>query len=321
MPRYWYNKHKQQNLNDQKVVSSMEPNILLETGTGEVEILEFIINGKNYGINVIKVKEVLEIDNLTKLPLTHPSVAGLTLSRGEVLTLINLQYVLDRQGEVKKDSNVIVCEFNQTKVGFTFDEIEGIHRITWKDIKKPEHMSSNDLVIGNVIFDNRIILLLDFEKIVTDINPEVGITESKMADLSPLDRSRVKLILADDSALIRQLIKNTLTKAGYKDMKFFNDGEEALTYLTELVQEKKENFVEDAHVMITDIEMPQMDGHSLTRAIKEHPILNRLPVIIFSSLITADLKHKGVAVGADAQMSKPEIGGLVSLIDELTMKA
>lgn len=297
----------------------MEPNILLETGTGEVEILEFIINGKHYGINVIKVKEVLEIDNLTKLPLTHPSVAGLTLSRGEVLTLINLKYVLDKQDDVKENSNVIICEFNQTKVGFIFDDIKGIHRISWKDIKKPEHMSSNDLVIGNVVFENRIILLLDFEKIVTDINPEVGITESKMADITPQDRSHVKLILADDSALIRQLIKNTLTKAGYRDMKFFNDGEEALTYLTTLANDKKENFTEDAHVMITDIEMPQMDGHSLTRAIKEHSILNKLPVVIFSSLITADLRHKGVAVGADAQMSKPEIGQLVEIIDELTM--
>lgn len=297
----------------------MEPNILLETGTGEVEILEFIVNGKNYGINVIKVREVLEIDNLTKLPLTHPSVAGLTLSRGEVLTLINLKYVLDKQGDVDENANVIICEFNQTKVGFIFDEIRGIHRISWKDIKKPEHMSSNELVIGNVIFDNRIILLLDFEKIVTDINPEVGITDSKMLEITPQDRSHVKLILADDSALIRSLIKNTLTKAGYRDMKFFNDGEEALNYLTNLAKEKKENFVEDAHIMITDIEMPQMDGHSLTRAIKEHPILNALPVIIFSSLITPDLKHKGKAVGADAQMSKPEIGRLVSLIDELSI--
>ena len=297
----------------------MEPNILLETGTGEVEILEFIVGGKHYGINVIKVKEVLEIDNLTKLPLTHPSVAGLTLSRGEVLTLVNLKYVLDRQEEVKENSNVIICEFNQTKVGFIFDDMEGIHRISWKDIKKPEHMSSNDLVIGNVVFNNRIILLLDFEKIVTDINPEVGITDSKMADITSQDRSHVKLVLADDSALIRELIKNTLTKAGYRDMKFFNDGEEALTYLTKLANEKKERFVEDVHVMITDIEMPQMDGHTLTRAIKEHNVLSKLPVIIFSSLITPDLRHKGEAVGADAQMSKPQIGRLVEMIDELTM--
>ena len=297
----------------------MESNILLETGTGEVEILEFVINNRNYGINVIKVKEILEIDNLTKLPLSHPSLGGLTLSRGEIIPVINLQYVLDQQGEVNEKSKVITCEFNQTKVAFTFDEIIGIHRVSWKDIKKPENMSNNQLIIGNIIFNNRIILLLDFEKIVTDINPSIGITEERMADISYRDRSKVKLVLADDSGLIRQLLKDTLTKAGYRDMKFLDDGEQALEYLEKLVKEKGENFKEDAHVMITDIEMPQMDGHTLTRRIKGHHLLSKLPVIIFSSLITDDLRHKGVAVGADAQMSKPEIGELVSMIDKFTV--
>lgn len=264
-------------------MSDIESNILLETGTGEVEILEFIVNGRNYGINVIKVKEILEINNLTKLPLSHPSLAGLTLSRGEIIPVINLKHVLEQHGEVKDDSNVIICEFNQTKVAFTYDNIIGIHRIGWQDIKKPENMSSTQLIIGNIVFENRIILLLDFEKIVTDINPSVGITEERMADISYRDRSKVKLVLADDSALIRELIKNTLTKAGYRDMKFFDDGEQALQYLYKLAKEKKENFIEDAHIMITDIEMPQMDGHTLTRKIKEHNILSELPVIIFSS--------------------------------------
>lgn len=296
----------------------METNILLETGTGEVEILEFVINNRNYGINVIKVKEILEINNLTRLPLSHPSMAGLTLSRDEIIPVINLQYVLHQKGDVKDDSKVIICEFNQTKVAFTFDNIIGIHRITWQDIKKPGNTSSTQLIIGNIIFENRIILLLDFEKIVTDINPSIGITEERITDISVCDRSKVKLILADDSALIRKLIKNTLTKAGYRDMKFFDDGEQALQYLYKLAKEKKDNFIEDAHIMITDIEMPQMDGHTLTRKIKEHEILNKLPVVIFSSLITDDLRHKGVAVGADAQMSKPEIGELVNIIDKFT---
>ena len=302
----------------EKGENHMETNILLETGTGEVEILEFVINNRNYGINVIKVKEILEIDNLTKLPLSHPSMAGLTLSREEIIPVINLQYVLDQKGDVKDDSKVIICEFNQTKVAFTFDNIIGIHRVTWKDIKKPENMSSSQLIIGNIVFDSRIILLLDFEKVVTDINPSIGITEERMANISVRDRSQVKLVLADDSALIRELIKDTLTKAGYRNMRFFDDGEQALQYLYELAKEKKGNFIEDAHIMITDIEMPQMDGHTLTRRIKEHEVLNKLPVIIFSSLITDDLRHKGVAVGANAQMSKPEIGELVNMIDKFT---
>ncbi len=299
----------------------MKSNILLESGTGEVEILEFIVGGKSYGINVIKVKRIVEIDNLTKLPLTAPSIAGITLYRNEVITLINLNYVLDNENFTNENSKIIISEFNQTTVAFIFDSIVGIRRLTWEDIKKPDDILNNQLVIGNVVFDNRIILLLDFEKIVTDINPEVGITLSKAENIPQLDRSNVRLVLADDSAMIRELLKNTLTSAGYKNMIFFNDGKETLNYLLELAKEEKEEFIKKAHILITDIEMPQMDGHTLTRSIKGHPILKTLPVIIFSSLITNDLKHKGDSVGADAQMSKPEIGSLIEVVDSLSVKS
>jgi two-component system chemotaxis response regulator CheV len=158
--------------------------------------------------------------------------------------------------------------------------------------------------------------MLDFEKIVTDISPSTGISEDKIANIDYKDRSNVKIMLADDSALIRKLLKDTLTKAGFKNLMFFNDGRQALDYLEGLEKEKHEKFTDEVQMLITDIEMPQMDGHTLTRKIKEHPILRRLPVVIFSSLITDDLKHKGVSVGADEQLSKPEIGDLVKVIDK-----
>lgn len=297
----------------------MEKDILIETGAGELEILEFTVNGEHYGINVIKVREILEIANLTKLPLTNPSMAGITLTRGEIISVVNLNYVFDDTVEGKEVSRVIVCEFNQTQIAFTFDDIIGIHRITWKDLKKPGYSSSNSSVIGNVIYEERIILLLDFEKIVTDINPDIGMNLGSVEHIKSLDRSKVKLVLADDSKMIRELIRDTLSSVGYEDMKSFDDGEQVLEYLLELVNEKGEDFSEDAHVLITDIEMPQMDGHTLTRKVKEHEVLKDLPVIIFSSLITDDLRHKGSAVGADAQISKPEIGDLVELVDRMTI--
>ncbi len=296
----------------------MNTNILLESGTGEVEILEFIINNKHYAINVIKVKEVLEIDNLTKLPQSHPSIGGLILCRDEIITLINLKYILEKQAEVDKKSKTIICEFNKVKVGFNIDDIVGVHRIGWDKITKPDEISANSLVIGNIVLDNKIILLLDFEKIVTDINPSTGISEDKIVNVEYKDRSNVKIVLADDSALIRKLLKDTLFKAGFKNLLLFDDGKQALDYLENLAEEKKEKFIEDVQILITDIEMPQMDGHTLTRKVKENKILKGLPVLIFSSLITGDLKHKGESVGADGQLSKPEIGDLVKLIDKFT---
>ncbi|MTK12908.1 MAG: response regulator, partial [Clostridiaceae bacterium] len=212
---------------------------------------------------------------------------------------------------------IILCEFNKSKVAFNIDRVVGTHRIGWDRITKPDNLFADSLVIGNIILNDKILFLLDFEKIVTDINPKVGISEERIENVEYKDRSNIKLMLADDSFLIRSLLRDTLTKAGFSNLSFFDDGEQSLNYLYDLVEEKKEKFIEEVQILITDIEMPRMDGHTLTRKIKEHKILKNLPVIIFSSLITDDLSHKGVSVGADAQMSKPEIDNLVKLIDEL----
>lgn len=300
----------------------MNNNILLESGTGEVELLEFVISNKFYAINVIKVKEVMEVNagSVTKLPVSHPAIAGLLLSRGEIITLIDLKYVLEKQHKTENKFKVILCEFNKVKVAFNIDDIVGVHRIKWQQILKPDDISINSMVIGNILFNNKIVLLLDFEKIVTDISPSTGISEDRIVNVDYKDRSNIKLVMADDSPLIRRLLKDTLTKAGFQNLRIFDDGKQALDYLEDIFREKGEKFTEDAQILITDIEMPQMDGLTLTRKIKEHTIMRKLPVIIFSSLITGELKHKGESVGADAQLSKPEIGELVDVVDKFLIK-
>ncbi|EHJ01608.1 MULTISPECIES: chemotaxis protein [unclassified Clostridium] len=296
----------------------MNNNILLESGTGELEIIEFIVNGNHYAINVVKVKEVIEMPgNLTKLPDPKPEIAGLILCRNEILTLIDLKYILTKQITKKLGNKVIVCEFNKIKVSFNIDDIVGVHRIKWSEIRKPDDLSENSLAVGNILLGEKVILMLDFEKIVTDIAPSVGISEDRIVKVDYKDRSGVKLILADDSALIRKLLKDTLTKAGFRNLKIFDDGKQALEFLKGVAEEKGDNFTSEAQLLITDIEMPQMDGLTLTRKVKEDEKLRKLPVIIFSSLITAELKHKGESVKADAQLSKPEVGELVDTIDKL----
>lgn len=292
--------------------------ILLESGTGEVEILEFTVKGEHYAINVVKVKEILHIDNIAKVPNAHPAVPGISLIRGEVVTVIDMRQVLENEkNDSVSKSMTLVCEFNQMKVAFGIDEVLGITRIGWNDIKKPSSITSSSLVIGNISLNERLLMLLDFEKIVMDISPSTGITVERMKDIETKDRSDFKLVLADDSPMIRQVLKDTLGAAGFEHMRFFDDGQQAWEYLEGVAESMGDSFKNDIHLMITDIEMPQLDGHTLTRRIKEHKVLKKLPVIIFSSLITGDLKHKGDAVGADAQMSKPEVGKLVDLVDSL----
>ncbi len=292
--------------------------ILLESGTGEVEILHFTVSGVHYAINVVKVKELLQIENISKIPNAHPAISGLSLIRGEMISVVDLLYVLEGQKNEKvKNGMTLVCEFNKIKVGFAIESVLGIQRIGWNEIMKPDDLTSNSLIIGNINLNNEIIMLLDFEKIVMDINPNTGINMDRIKDIVVKDRSRIKIALADDSPMIRKVLLDTLTRAGFTKLKFFDDGMETLDYLLMLVEKKGEKFKDDIDLLITDIEMPQLDGHSLTRRVKEHRNLKNLPVIIFSSLITGDLLHKGEAVGADAQMSKPEIENLVKLIDEI----
>ena len=123
-------------------------------------------------------------------------------------------------------------------------------------------------------------------------------------------------MVAEDSVFLRQLISETMEEAGYKNVLMFENGEELWKFLKNMEQNTPEK-LQEISLIITDIEMPQMDGHALTRKIKEDPNLQQLPVIIFSSLITPDLRHKGETVGANAQISKPEIAELVKRIDEM----
>lgn len=297
----------------------MENNILLESGTGELEVIEFVVNGVHYAINVVKVKEVIEMnkDAITELPDPKPELAGLLLCRQDILTLVDLKYILTRQKSDNMGSKVIICEFNKVKVAFNIDDILAIHRIKWSEIEKPDDLTESSLGVGNIIINGRVVIMLDFEKIVTDIAPNVGISEDRLVKVDYKDRGNAKLVLADDSPLIRRLLKDTLTKAGFKNLTIFDDGKQALDYLQELAKERGENFRDEAQMLITDIEMPQLDGLTLTRRVKEDPILCKLPVIIFSSLITDELRHKGEEVKADAQLSKPEVEQLVEVVDKL----
>lgn len=293
--------------------------ILLESGTGELEIIEFVANGNYYAINVVKVKEVIEMpkNGLTKLPDPKPEIAGLILCREEILTLVDLKYILTKQKAKNIGNKVIICEFNKIKVAFNIDDIVGVHRIKWDEIRKPDDLSENSLSVGNILLGEKVLIMLDFEKIVTDICPSSGISEDRLVNVDYKDRSQIRVMLADDSALIRKLLKDTLTKAGFKNLRVFDDGQQALDFLLDLKKDKGEDFNKEVQLLITDIEMPRMDGLTLTRKIKEDEILKKLPVIVFSSLITDELRHKGESVGADAQLSKPEVEGLVETIDKL----
>ncbi|WP_041088733.1 chemotaxis protein [Jeotgalibacillus soli] len=297
--------------------------ILLESGTNELEIVEFEINGSFYGINVIKVKEIIQPIPVTVIPHSHSNVEGIIHLRGEVLPVVDIRKVLG--APIKNESfqeKYIVAEFNKLKVVFHVDNVSQIHRISWEQIEKPSELyqGGDSPVVGVVKRENNMLLLLDFERIILEISPDSGINVGRLKKLGQRERSSKKLMVAEDSPLLRKLLLDTLTEAGFEQVEFFENGFDAYAYLENIVQSNRsEKIGEHVHLLITDIEMPKMDGHHLTRKVKEHAQLNSLPIIIFSSLITDDLKHKGEKVGADDQISKPEIAELVQSIDRLAL--
>ena len=295
--------------------------ILLESGTNELEIVEFEVANNKFGINVIKVKEIIQPIPVTFIPHVHPHVEGIIQLRGEVLPVVDMLKVLGIPTENRNpQQKYIVAEFNKQRVVFHVDNVTQIHRISWDQIEKPSDMyqGGSSQVIGVIKSQEEMILLLDFERIMVDINPESSIRVDAVKKLGKRERTEKKVIIAEDSPLLRKLLFDTMNEAGYVNTEFFENGRDAYEYLEALAKADKsiENYVQ---LVVTDIEMPQMDGHHLTKKIKSHPDLKKLPVIIFSSLITDDLRHKGEQVGAEEQISKPEIAELILRMDKLIL--
>ncbi|MBN8199379.1 chemotaxis protein [Bacillus sp. NTK034] len=292
--------------------------ILLESGTNELEIVEFSIGRNKLGINVIKVKEIINPVPVIPVPHSHRNIEGIIELRGEVLPVVDVASSLNMApSESPQQDKFIVTEFNQQKIVFHVHSVSKIHRISWNQIEKPSELyqGQESQIIGIIKLEDEMVLLLDFEKMVTEINPASGISIQKVQKLGKRERSDKKLLIAEDSPLLRKLLNDTLNEAGFSQIEFFENGYDAYEYLHSLA-ESGSDITQEVQLMITDIEMPQMDGHHLTKKVKEHPVLTKIPVIIFSSLITEDLRHKGQMVGANAQVSKPEIAELVLLIDQ-----
>lgn len=295
----------------------MESKILLENGTNELEILEFTIDGNNYGINVAKIREIIAYQPITPVPNAHPSVEGIFMPRDTMITAIDLKNCLQR-GESKPGGLLIVTNFNKLDIAFHVESVEGIHRVSWSEIIRPDSTISTaeeSVATGIVKINGKLVIILDFEKIVTDISPETGLKMEEIEALGVRERCDVPILIAEDSALLNKLIVDSLTKAGYSHLRHTENGQEAWDFILKC---KKEGSLDNnVHLVITDIEMPLMDGHRLTKLIKSDDQLRDIPVIIFSSLVNDEMRRKGEQLGANAQLSKPEIGNLVKVIDEI----
>lgn len=301
----------------------MESNILLESGTNELELLEFVVGTKNYGINIAKVSEIMMYSEVTPMPSAPPEVEGVFMPRDKLITVVDLHKVLGMEALPDERGLLIVCEFNQMDIAFHVTAVRGIQRISWTNIEKPPAVANaqnSGIATGIAKIDGKIILILDFEKIISDINCSAGLDVSGIEHIEVTEKveTDAHIVIAEDSPFLNKLIVDALKKAHFENVSTFANGKDAWDYISSF--KGQGNITDSVKVVISDIEMPQMDGHRLTKLIKDDSELKAIKVFLFSSLIDDKMRKKGESIGADEQFSKPQIGGLVKKLTEVLTK-
>lgn len=315
----------------------MSQDYLLEKSSTALEVIEFYLDEilpdgseyrSYYGMNVAKVLEIIRMPpTVTSVPgAQHPAALGTFNLRNRVMPLVDLGIWLEKKIHEDDNQKVVVTEFSGIVTAFVVSGVTRIHRMSWTQVEPPGkylQYFSHDSVNGVVRFEDRIVFLLDMEQILSSMNPSLSLeTFASQIKHDPKTGIGHKILVGDDSGVIRKTIAGSLASAGYEVVQA-TCGREAWEILDKWKQESIKNempissFVD---LIISDIEMPEMDGHELTRRIKTDQVLQKLPVVLFSSLISAVVKAAGIKAGADAQLSKPDLPQLVRRVKELIEK-
>ncbi len=303
--------------------------ILLESGTNEVEFLEFTLNGQNYGLNVAKVCQMVRYapKMLTRVPLCHPYVLGGVNWMNKNVPLIDLRVAFGMAPACSEPKNgiLLVVEINNQASAVVIDGVNRIHRLSWTELEplSPALGEFDVPFIGSVTVEGHDVLLLDLEKILTEINPPTDYDEvlehanqQKQPDDLPQDSNAFKIMIAEDSYTIRQILIGRLKKEGFHHIEDFDSGQGVLNRLDEInlkVKNEKAQVSDFVNLIISDIEMPRCDGLTLCRKIKGQMHLN-LPVILCSSLVNEALARKCQAVGADDYVTKRQAPQLMEMV-------
>ena len=298
------------------LVSNLEKNDTLKIGTNEMELVDFRIykveKGKIYegiyGINVAKVNEIIRLPELTELPGVPDYIESIFDLRGVVIPVINLAKWMNVEtpNNKKIKPRVIIAEFNNIMIGFIVHEAKRIRRINWKDIE-PAHFSSS--VSSNLdksritgvtrIEGDQVLLILDLESIVQDL----GIYLPEVNSEHTYEKFEGLALILDDSSIARKILKEFLEKMGF-DVAEANDGEDGLRKLDKLYENYGETLGKQLKIIISDVEMPQMDGFHFAAKVKEDPRFSKIPIIFSSSISDKFSESRGKEAGAESYLVK-----------------
>ncbi len=269
-----------------------------------LELLLFHVGGSQpFGINVLKVKEVIPCPRLTHVPHSHPAVEGVAHLRGEPLTVIDLSMSIGRpplQTGKGESASVIITEFNRSMQGFMVRAVDRIVVCDWKNVYPPPRGSGvSSYTTGVTEIEGKLVQILDVEKVLGEVvGQDITLSADVVEGAGELHGRRVMVV--DDSSLARNQTELTLDSLGVKTV-LARDGKEALDLLNQLNQEGSEDAVE---MVISDIEMPEMDGYTLTSEIRKSSVLSSLYVLLHTSLNGAINTERAEKAGANAVLTK-----------------
>ncbi len=309
---------------------------ILETGANELEIIDFrmfekLDDGTVYewilGVNVAKVKEVIQKpESIFKTPGLPPEVEGVSKIRDDVVPIVNLaKWMKLNEPEDKSGKYVIVMEFLREIIGIVIHEAKRIRRIKWTDINKPPASIDEKLggkVVGVIeVEDGELLLLLDFEGILDELGMIKVFRVDETQDES-FSSNKYKILILDDSPVARKIIRNILESDGHKVYEV-QSGLEGLKFLEDMEQEAKAKGVDitdEIQLIISDIEMPGMDGLTFTKKVKEHPVFSKIPIVINTSLSDKATVDKTKLVKADAHLVKFDTKDLLHIVHQYAIK-
>jgi two-component system chemotaxis response regulator CheV len=276
-------------------------------GQNRLELLLFRLNGQQlYGINVFKVREVLQCPKLTVMPKSNPVVRGVANIRGATIPIIDLGMATGSKALVQgvNDTFVIITEYNTKIQGFLVHSVERIVNMNWEEIHPPPKGTGRDHYLTAVTrVDNQLVEIIDVEKILAEVAPAPEIISVGVVDEETQAKAlTLRVLTVDDSSVARKQVMRCLQTVGV-EVVALNDGRQALDYLQRMVEEGKKP-EEEFLMMISDIEMPEMDGYTLTAAIRNDPRMQKMHIILHTSLSGVFNQAMVKKVGADDFLAK-----------------
>jgi len=285
-------------------------------GENRLELLLFHLRGRQqFGINVFKIKEVIQCPPLTQLPEAHSVVRGVANMRGMTIPILDLGMAIGRRPlDNLEESYVIVSEFNRKVQGFLVRCVDRIINLNWEEIHPPPVSAGKNTYLTAVTrVDDSMIEIIDVEKVLSEVVGDTILVSSDVIGKRDTDKRQHKVLVADDSRVARKQIVKTLEQLGIEYITA-NDGAEAYKILCELAEAGPID--EQIDMLISDVEMPEMDGYTLSKSIRENPSLNGLYVILHTSLSGGFNESMVKNVGADKFISKFSADDLANTVLE-----